>query len=347
MRKKKATRIALASAIALWAGPILATPATPQSSPQSAPQTAAPQTQDGIPVYVPIPEIYQQCDTYKAPPILLVAVSNVESGRNPWVINDNTLLHKHLPNDFYLHNAQQAIAKATQLLGEGHNIDMGIMQINSQWVQKGRYTVDQLFNPCDNIGAGSWVFIGGWNATSGVQPLNNRMLESLAIYNCGHPYKNIQCNYGVKVLDTIGIHATVPGYNCHTSVPIFKPWHNYLNADHYTSTLKRRLDDATRDVSNWGKNVWDQTKQTIGNAKSDIESWTGQSNGNQQEQASHHSKANSTGNTIKGILLIVLILLLIVLLIYFGIIPLGSLAAWAATQVGTGILSLAASAGKA
>ncbi len=346
--RQNAGKVMLASAMALWAGPLLAASATPSSSTQPSQQTAAPQTEDGIPVTVPVPQIYQKCDTYQDPPIMLVAISNVESGRDPWVINDNTLLKEHLPNDFYLHNAQQAIAKATQLLGEGHNIDMGIMQINSTHL--GRFTVDQLFNPCDNIGAGSWVFRSAWQDTSGITPATLRAVHALSIYNSGGQYPGIECNYGVKVMETIGIHVTIPGVKCGVNVPVFVPMENYLNGDHYTSTLRRRLEDAAHDISDWGKNVWDRASATIRNTKSDIESWTGQSKGNrqqQQQQAEHHSKANSTGNTLKGILLIVLIVLLIVLLIYFGIIPLGSLAAWAATQVGTGILSLAASAGKA
>ncbi|WP_312284011.1 transglycosylase SLT domain-containing protein [Candidatus Igneacidithiobacillus taiwanensis] len=331
-------KVMLASALALWTGTLLAAPATPSSSAQSAPQTAAPQTEDGIPVTVPVPQIYQKCDTYQDPPIMLVAISNVESGRDPWVINDNTLLREHLAHDFYMHNAQQSIAKATQLLGEGHNIDMGIMQVNSSHL--GRFTVDQLFDPCDNIGAGSWVFHSAWQDTSGITPATLRAVHALSIYNAGGQYPRYECNYGVKVMETIGIHVTIPGVKCGVNAPVFVPMENFLNGKHYTSTLRRRLEDAAHDVRRWGKNVWDRTK-------SDVESWTSPGKEHSHKPKHHHSKANSTGNVLKGILLIVLIVLLIVLLIYFGIIPLGTLAAWAATQVGTSILGLAASAAKA
>ncbi len=63
----------MVAALALWSCP----------SPAATQPTAAPQVEDGIPIYVNVPQVFQQCDTYQAPPILLVASANIESGSTP------------------------------------------------------------------------------------------------------------------------------------------------------------------------------------------------------------------------------------------------------------------------
>jgi type IV secretion system protein VirB1 len=111
-------------------------------------------------------------------PNTLLAVARVESGLSPLAINDNTAKHEYTPT-----TSAEAVELATRLCAAGHNIDSGLLQINSgNWNWLG-ITLEQTFDPCLNIRAG---------ATE---------LESYSRYNTGSPSRGFANGYVAKIVN--------------------------------------------------------------------------------------------------------------------------------------------------
>lgn len=72
---------------------------------------------------------------------VMSAIKQVESGGRPFAILDNAT-----GKSYFLPDEAAAVAKAKSLLEQGHNIDMGLMQINSIHLKRLGVTVDNVFN---------------------------------------------------------------------------------------------------------------------------------------------------------------------------------------------------------
>jgi type IV secretion system protein VirB1 len=81
-----------------------------------------------------------------------LAIIQVESAWKPWTINDNTGHRAYV-----LSSRSAAIGKARELLRIGHNLDLGLVQLNTIHLRDFRLDVAQAFEPCTNIWAGSVV----------------------------------------------------------------------------------------------------------------------------------------------------------------------------------------------
>ena len=71
---------------------------------------------------------------------VMSAIKNVESGGRPYAILDNAT-----GKSYFLRDEAAAVAKAKDLLALGHNIDMGLMQINSIHLKRAGVNVDNIF----------------------------------------------------------------------------------------------------------------------------------------------------------------------------------------------------------
>ncbi len=85
-------------------------------------------------------------------PQTLAAIVQVESGGWPWAINDNTTKESRDLADY-----RTAVAVATDLLARGHNVDLGLAQINSGNLRGLGLNVAQAFQPCENLAAGARI----------------------------------------------------------------------------------------------------------------------------------------------------------------------------------------------
>jgi type IV secretion system protein VirB1 len=129
-------------------------------------------------------------------PATTVAIINVESKGNPYAIGDNTTGKSYFPK-----NAQTAIDIAYRLLKKGHNIDMGLMQVNSQHLKKKKINYQDLFDPCYNMSIGASILTYFYNRHSKPnQSSQTTLLKALSSYNTGSPHQGYYNGYITKIL---------------------------------------------------------------------------------------------------------------------------------------------------
>ena len=99
------------------------------------------------------------------------------SGLQPYAIHDNTAQASIFPETH-----EQAVAMTRDLQRQGHNVDVGLMQVNvSNWTWLG-LTVETALDPCQNIAAGARVF------------------EAFSRYNTGDPRRGFVNGYVQRVM---------------------------------------------------------------------------------------------------------------------------------------------------
>lgn len=128
--------------------------------------------------------VFAQLATSCAPGVAaqtLTALARTESGLNPFAIHDNTTGRSYYPED-----QAEALKLAAPLLAVGHSLDAGLMGINTgNWNWLG-LTVENAFDPCQNIRAGATV------------------LTAFSRYNTGSPTRGFQNGYVQKVVSKMG-----------------------------------------------------------------------------------------------------------------------------------------------
>jgi hypothetical protein len=87
---------------------------------------------------------------FEVPEPLLKAISFVESGFNPWVLNvgGKTLRFK---------SREDALAVARDSLLAGKSFDLGLMQVNSWWLRKFGVSPEAAIEPLANIYFGAYI----------------------------------------------------------------------------------------------------------------------------------------------------------------------------------------------
>lgn len=91
--------------------------------------------------------INRHCKAAKAPADLVLAIARQESGLNPHCINIEG-------EDYSPQNRAQAEAIIKKAEAEKKSYDVGLMQINSQWIRKWKIDPCSLLDPDTNIRAG-------------------------------------------------------------------------------------------------------------------------------------------------------------------------------------------------
>jgi type IV secretion system protein VirB1 len=116
-------------------------------------------------------------------PVTTAAIIQVESQGNPLVIADNTRRTSYTP-----HTQAQAIWLANQLHQQGHSLDIGVMQINTQWLRPKHLTLEKLFDPCFNIAVGTDILATAYQGTlRQSDDAATALTRALSIYNTGSP----------------------------------------------------------------------------------------------------------------------------------------------------------------
>ena len=87
-------------------------------------------------------------------PQTLAAIVKIESGFKPFAIgiNKGTATLKRQPE-----SKEEAVKTAKELIAGGHNIDMGLGQINSENLPRLGITVDDVFDACKNLTAAATI----------------------------------------------------------------------------------------------------------------------------------------------------------------------------------------------
>ncbi len=99
---------------------------------------------------------YQEASSYYHIPIsLLYAITKVESDFKYYCINVNSngqSIGNYCYNDY-----ASAYEKAKELMDEGANIDVGLMQINSENIKDHGWSLRSVLDPCSNVLYGAYL----------------------------------------------------------------------------------------------------------------------------------------------------------------------------------------------
>lgn len=117
-------------------------------------------------------------------PVTTQAIIKVESGGNPFAIRNNTTRKSYAPK-----TKIEAIRLATTFLAQGHNIDIGLMQINSQHLKPMKLTLPELFAPCTNIRVGTSILADFYHLHDTIPDKNQVLFRALSSYNTGSAWR--------------------------------------------------------------------------------------------------------------------------------------------------------------
>jgi type IV secretion system protein VirB1 len=110
---------------------------------------------------------------------------------------------KHLVRSFYPGSAQEAATIASELINQGHLVDIGLTQINSQNLAGLGVSVEQLFDPCTNIATGAKLLRALYDRAlrSGrFRSADQALGAAVSAYNTGNFSDGFANGYVAKVL---------------------------------------------------------------------------------------------------------------------------------------------------
>ncbi len=141
--------------------------------------------------------LLQQCAPEVAP-VTMAAVVQTESGGWPWTIHDNTT-----GQSLRFRSRARAVAMARILIAQGHKLDMGLAQIDSENLTWLGLSVTNVFNPCSNLQAAQRILIGAYRqaGASGTQSLDGafQAYNSGNIKGDGHYARVVYHQAGVEI----------------------------------------------------------------------------------------------------------------------------------------------------
>lgn len=142
-----------------------------------------------------LPALIQQC----APEVgarTITAIIRTESGGNPLALNVNGATRiARQPR-----NQREAVSWARWLIGQGYNVDLGLMQVNSSNLAHLELSIERAFDPCANIRAGSILlrqFYQRAQRQHGESPM--ALYSALSAYNTGSLTRGFANGYVSKV----------------------------------------------------------------------------------------------------------------------------------------------------
>ena len=114
----------------------------------------------------------------------IAAIVQVESGGDPWAINDNTGKRRWKARSY-----AEAVAIAQTLVRLGHSVDMGLAQVNSRNLAHVGMSVREVFEPCRNLRAAARILDDCYiPAANRFGPGQRALLHALGCYNTGSLY---------------------------------------------------------------------------------------------------------------------------------------------------------------
>lgn len=176
--------------------------------------------------------LVQQCAPW-ASPQTMASIVKLESGFKPLAIGINggyRLLRQPATKE-------EAVATASALIAGGHNIDMGLGQINSKNLTKLNLSLSDVFDGCKNIAAAarllSWNFEAAKSKIAGEQ---QALLAAISTYNTGNMVSGFRNGYVAGVVANAGV-----------AMPITAP--------QIQSTLQKRKQQAAKSIQDHNS-VW-------------------------------------------------------------------------------------------
>lgn len=90
------------------------------------------------------------CARYQVPKVLALAIARQESGCHPWILNISG-------RDVRPRSREQALRYAQWAMRAGRSFDVGVMQVNSYWIRKHGWPLEQVLEPANNVKIGVWI----------------------------------------------------------------------------------------------------------------------------------------------------------------------------------------------
>lgn len=140
---------------------------------------------------MPIIDVYATCGPWVHPDTLR-AVAVVESHANPWAIGTpHGAIFPRSRSD-----AERQLARA---LRRESSVDVGLLQINSQWFARLHIAPESLLDPCVNAHVGAAILAANFVAASrpGRSHLH-ALVAALSAYNSGS--ETVAVSYAKRVL---------------------------------------------------------------------------------------------------------------------------------------------------
>ena len=131
----------------------------------------------------------------EAAPGTLAAVAAAESGFDPLAIYDNTTGEAWRPR-----SRPEAAALARRLIGAGHAVDLGLMQIDSGNLARLRLAVSAAFDPCASLAAGARVLADAYAGGMTHSTQQAALRVAFSRYNTGSPKAGFRNGYVARVL---------------------------------------------------------------------------------------------------------------------------------------------------
>jgi len=129
------------------------------------------------------------------------AIIQVESGGDPLAIGDNSLGKSFAPR-----TKSEAVSLAKELISQGHSVDLGLMQINSQHLAPMGLSLDDAFDPCRNVRTGTAILSGFYRQYANKDP-SLTLYNALSAYNTGQAWKG--ADYVNRILAAAGVNYRV------------------------------------------------------------------------------------------------------------------------------------------
>lgn len=144
---------------------------------------------------VDLVSLAQMCAPAFEQPISM-AVMKQESGFNPFAlgINRKGARLARSPDNYAV-----AVATAKKLIQQGYSIDMGLTQINSANLKRLGMTVEEVYQPCNNLKAMQTILLGCYNGVDARLSSSDKLLKAFSCYNTGGYKKGFENGYVFKV----------------------------------------------------------------------------------------------------------------------------------------------------
>lgn len=128
-------------------------------------------------------------------PATTLRVIAVESGGFPYAIHDNTN-----GKTYQAGSSRGAVNVANILVGAGHRIDVGLMQINyDAWLRPTGFSIEKAFDPCTNVRLGTTILSADYaRALQHSGTTLDALTRALSEYNSGS--ESLAWSYAGKVL---------------------------------------------------------------------------------------------------------------------------------------------------
>ena len=125
----------------------------------------------------------------------LASLAQVESGFDPLTIHDNTTRKSQHPR-----TTAAAVGAAAGLIARGHNIDLGLAQINSANLNRLQLELPAAFDACRSLEAAGRVLNANYVAALTGAPGAPLLQTAYSIYNTGQRTRGFRNGYADRIV---------------------------------------------------------------------------------------------------------------------------------------------------